>query len=65
MTTPCAQTPLPEYDALTEDQARGRACVACGKPLGDTAVLAGLVMGHEGPYPMTANAWACPPGAGQ
>ncbi|NXY99114.1 hypothetical protein HYE82_32995 [Streptomyces sp. BR123] len=62
---PCPEAPLPSYEQLTADQAAGRTYVACGKPLDDDAVLAGLVLGHEGPYPMTVNAWACPPGAGR
>ncbi|MFK0252126.1 hypothetical protein [Streptomyces sp. NPDC090445] len=65
-TAACVDMPLPSYEQLTPDQVRGRNCVACGRSLGDTAVFAGLVMGREGPYPMTVNAWACPPsGAGR
>ncbi|MFD0269119.1 hypothetical protein ACFVGY_21485 [Streptomyces sp. NPDC127106] len=62
-TVACVDMPIPSYEQLTADQVAGRACVACGGQLADDAVLAGFATGREGPYPMTVNAWACPPPA--
>jgi len=56
----CVEAPLPEFQDLTGEQARGRACVACGKPLTAGAVYRGVVLGREGAYVLDADVWCCP-----
>lgn len=62
-TRPCAKAPLPTFEKLNIDQPRGRACVACGRPIGPGAVYRGPVVGYDGGLPQDADVWACgPPG---
>ncbi|MFK0252536.1 hypothetical protein [Streptomyces sp. NPDC090445] len=62
----CAKAPLPKaFEELTIEQARGYACVACGKPLGVGRVYRGVVMGYDGGYLLDANVWTCGPDARQ
>ncbi|GAA1557133.1 hypothetical protein [Streptomyces globosus] len=58
---PCAKAPLPAFEELTIEQARGRACVACGEPLGVERVYRGPVVGYDGALTLDADVWACPP----
>ncbi|GAA1586022.1 hypothetical protein [Streptomyces globosus] len=58
---PCAQAPLPTFDELTIEQARGRACVACGSPIARGAVYRGPIVGYDGGLTLDADVWACGP----
>ncbi|WP_438314879.1 hypothetical protein ACSHWO_24395 [Streptomyces sp. HUAS TT3] len=62
-TTACPEVPLPHsFRDLSIEQARGYACVACGKLLEGPRVYRGVVMGHDGGYLLDADVWACAPG---
>lgn len=63
--TACTDVPLPRYEELTIEQARGLACVACGRRLSVGSVYRGVVLGHEGGLLLDADVRACPPAAGQ
>ncbi|MFD0268334.1 hypothetical protein ACFVGY_17430 [Streptomyces sp. NPDC127106] len=61
-TAACAAAPLPRsFWDLTIEQARGYACVACGRLLDGDRVYRGVVMGHDGGYLLDADVWACLP----
>ncbi|MFF5808284.1 hypothetical protein [Streptomyces sp. NPDC012746] len=63
--TRCRDIPLSVY-GLSWDQAAGRACAACGKPLTTGAVSRGWWYGNHGNHRLDTELWVCPdPGAAQ
>ncbi|WP_162793149.1 MULTISPECIES: hypothetical protein [Streptomyces] len=55
--------PLPAFSDLTIEQARGKACVACGKLLGLGRIYRGPILGYDGPMLLDVDVWSCPPPA--
>ncbi|MFI7890835.1 hypothetical protein ACIFUY_06180 [Streptomyces sp. CACIS-1.16CA] len=51
---------LPPLAGLTWDQAAGRACVWCKRPLDRGAVSAGVIEGRDGAHVLDTEVWAGP-----
>lgn len=52
--------PLPDPRTLTWDQAKGRACIWCKKPLTTGAVSAGIIRNRQGAHVLDTEVWAGP-----
>ncbi|RPK56274.1 hypothetical protein EES43_24840 [Streptomyces sp. ADI96-02] len=51
---------LPGLESLTWDQAAGRACVWCKRPLTVGALPAGVIQGCDGVHVLDTEVWAGP-----
>ena len=55
-----ATRPLPDPGSLTWDQAAGRACIWCARPLTTGAVLVGIIRDRLGVHVLDTEAWTGP-----
>ncbi|MGW2562224.1 hypothetical protein ACWCXB_23805 [Streptomyces sp. NPDC001514] len=56
----CRYQPVPGARQLSWEQAAGRACVTCGRPLTTGAVYMGWARGRDGAHSLDCEVWACP-----
>lgn len=55
-----ASWPLPDSGRLTWEQAQGRACIWCNRPLSAGAISVGIVRDQQGAHVLDTEVWAGP-----